>query len=158
MSAETKRTGKATSKSTTAKPGSKKKPRRKKSATLADYRRLAVEYVLTDGNKTQSCINAGFSPHCRYYLFSLEVVRNMIDEIRNDPGFIKGVFAKVDQKAIDDFKLSRGFLDSNLAHIIVNGSTHFMRGDADRVKAIRLHWRIRSGFRRGMERCPRSRR
>ena len=85
----------------------------------------------------------GIRPHWqRHWCRSL--CRRLLENpsIQAQIGKLQEQAEKCEERRVERaFSINREFLDSNLAHLIVNGETHAVRGDADKVKAIEVGYR-----------------
>lgn len=114
---------------------SKKKPPRKKKGAVSKTRinRAKIDEFCLQRKFQKSdraaAIAAGFSPQSVYGLITNPRVQERMKVI--DEKFID----KLAEKAAERFVLDVETIDVTMLHILVNGPTHFMRGDSDRVKA-----------------------
>jgi hypothetical protein len=137
MSAKPKRSGKSKARDANQRgnAGRRSSGADERRGETRNYHSLVLNYFRFNKNERKSCIYAGYAPSYATELFRKEEVKNLIEKM--GPEFEKQLI----EQTVKGRLLTQDFLDAETMNIIVNGKTHFMRGDADRVKAIEVGYK-----------------
>lgn len=133
MGAKPKRNGKSKASNGNTGGGSSRTGKRR--GAPRNYHSLVLNYFRFNKNERKACIYTGFAPSYATELFRKAEVKILIEKM--GPEFEKQLI----EQTVKGRLLTQDFLDAETMNIIVNGKTHFMRGDADRVKAIEVGYK-----------------
>src|SRR5258706_6553389 len=133
MNKETNRKGPTASNGATLRKGGGRASRR---AILTEQQLAFCPAYVRIGSATGAAVYAGYHPASGYRLLENPAIKVQIKKLQGQAEL------REEQLAENSFAIEREFLDVHLAHQIANGETHKLRGDADRVKAIEVGYRV----------------